>query len=55
MDQRLFLLLLLASSSCINIAVKATPARPLALAAYGNWLLACAALAMLLPRRRRDN
>ncbi|CAN6237235.1 unnamed protein product [Urochloa humidicola] len=53
MDQ-LLVLLLLAAASCVNFAIADAPWPPAALAAYSLWILASAALAVLLPRRRPE-
>ncbi|CAL5060106.1 unnamed protein product [Urochloa decumbens] len=54
MDQLLALLVLLAAASCFNVAASEEPWPAAALAAYSLWILASAALAVLLPRRRPE-
>jgi hypothetical protein len=54
------LLLIVAASSCVDVAVTGAPegagagAWPVALAAYSVWALASLALAVLLPCRRPE-
>jgi hypothetical protein len=57
--QKLLILVVLASAAwCINVVVTGPssagerPTWPVALAAYSGWVLASAALAVLLQRRR---